>query len=273
MVYRIRLVASGLFSAFFIANGSLKLEVIGFTDADISAVSWSPDESLLVIATCDNKLLLMTNTFDVISEQEIRTVNEGESQQVNVGWGSKQTQFHGSLGKAAAKSQPQSLDTIGSSPDDDGQIRVSWRGDGAYFAVSSLEEPVQYEGRRRRVLRVYDRQCILQNTAEPVAGLEHVLSWRPSGNLIVCTQRFGFEGGGVGKANRHDVVFFERNGLKHGEFTLRESIGKNPNVSESWGYKVKEVLWNADSSILALWIEGEHSDKGVFFNHCESVWA
>ena len=54
-------------------------------------------------------------------------------------------------------------------------------------------------------------------------GLEHSLSWRPSGSLIAGTQRFGRvpgadpseEGGlGQGRDGRHDVVFFERNGLK-----------------------------------------------------------
>lgn len=33
-----------------------------------------------------------------------------------------------------------SLDTTGSSPDDDGQVRLSWCRDGAYFVISSLEE-------------------------------------------------------------------------------------------------------------------------------------
>lgn len=204
----------------------------------------------------------MTNTFDVLLEQHIHAASEGEAQQVNVGWGSKQTQFHGSLGKAAANATPQSLDTIGSSPDDDGCVRIAWRGDGAYFAVSSLEEPLQSEGKKHRALRVYDRQGALQNTAEPIAGLEHVLSWRPSGNLIVSTQRFGFEGGGVGRTGRHDVVFFERNGLRHGEFALREVSKEGADASRRWGYKVKEALWNADSSILALWIEDEEMDKG-----------
>lgn len=34
---------------------------------------------------------------------------------------------------------------------------------------------------------------------------------RPSGSLIASTQR---------RPNKHDVVFFERNGLRHGEFSL-----------------------------------------------------
>lgn len=186
---------------------------------------------------------------------------------VNVGWGSKQTQFHGSLGKAAAQSTPVSL--AGSSPDDDLTPRISWRGDGAFFVVSSLfsSSSANPEAPTHRVLRVYDRQAVLQSTSETVPGLEHPLCWRPSGNLIVSTQRFGFEGGGAGKAGRHDVVFFERNGLRHGEFGIRvEDLGplqgKDVGATLPWGYKVKEAIWSPDSNVLALWIGRKEGDLG-----------
>ncbi len=50
---------------------------------------------------------------------------------INVGWGSKQTQFHGSAGKSAAQA-PANVN-LGISPDDDMLPRISWRGDGAFF--------------------------------------------------------------------------------------------------------------------------------------------
>ena len=200
------------------------------------------------------------NTLSILSYSSL---NKLIAQPVNVGWGSKQTQFHGSLGKAAAQAPQTPADAIGSSPDDDGIPRISWRGDGAFFVVSSLEKA---EARPRRILRFYDRQGVLQNTSEPVAGLEHVLTWRPSGNLIASTQRFGFEGGGAGRDGRHDVVFFERNGLRHGEYGLRE-VGKyqTESASRRWGYRVRELLWSSDSNILAVWIEKEDHDLGMFF--------
>lgn len=37
------------------------------------------------------------------------------------------------------------------------------------------------------------------------------LTYSPSGNLIASVQR---------KPHKHDIVFFERNGLQHGSFTL-----------------------------------------------------
>lgn len=105
-----------------------------------------------------------------------------------------------------------------------------------------------------RVARIYNREGVLQNTSEPVDRLEHVLDWRyalravitdhgssimfhrPSGNLIVSSQRL---------PHRHDIVFFERNGLRHGEFTLRGNKE----------HKVLEVSWNSDSTVLAIWLE------------------
>ena len=39
--------------------------------------------------------------------------------------------------------------------------------------------------------------------------------FRPSGSLIASSQR---------KPNKHDIIFFEKNGLKHGEFTLPFTI-------------------------------------------------
>ena len=36
-------------------------------------------------------------------------------------------------------------------------------------------------------------------------------NFRPSGNLIASSQR---------KPNKHDIIFFEKNGLQHGQYTL-----------------------------------------------------
>jgi elongator complex protein 1 len=113
---------------------------------------------------------------------------------------------------------------------------------------------------------VYDREASLQSTSEPVAGLEHPLAWRPSGNLIASTQRFGFVGGAAGREGRHDVVFLERNGLRHGEFGLRENTRMRKSDREEkemvWGYKVREMSWSSDSNVLAVWIRADDGDVG-----------
>jgi len=190
-----------------------------------------------------------------------------------MGLGSKKTRFHSSLGKAAA--QIPTAVVVGSSSDDDTLPRINWRSDGTAFVVSPLSP--DSGGARHHVLRVYDRNAILQSTSEPVAGLEHSLVWKPSGNLIASTQRFGFEGGGSGKEERHDVVFFERNGLRHGEFELRPSeLGVSPKpavttVAGTWGYKVRELSWNCDSTVLGVWIECEGGDIGSSFSLSRSA--
>ncbi|KAI9478143.1 MAG: IKI3 family-domain-containing protein [Benjaminiella poitrasii] len=220
-----------LFSKERFEKGEEAMELIGSVDAGIHAMCWSPDQDLLVLITGDKKILEMTQDFDTITEFYFHVDDQGEGVQHSVGWGRKETQFHGSQGKQAAQEK---VDTskFTTSEDDDAKPRVSWRGDGSFFVVSDVDP-----SRSARVVRIYNREGVLQNTSEPVDKLEHALSWRPSGNLIVSSQRL---------PHRHDIVFFERNGLRHGEFTLRG--GKQ---------KVLEVMWNADSTVLAIWIESE----------------
>ncbi|KAH9846478.1 IkappaB kinase complex IKAP component [Lenzites betulinus] len=247
-------------------------EVVGSVEGGVMGAAWCPDDTLLALVTGEDKLLLMTSTFDVLSEGPLHPAEFGEEAPINVGWGAKHTQFHGSLGKAAAKSSVPPT-AIGASPDDDGHVRISWRGDGAYFTVSVLEGATENDARPHRKLRVYSREGALQSTAEPIAGLEHALSWRPSGNLIVASQRFGNipgepagsgSGLGQGRDGRHDIVFFERNGLRHGEFTLRETplqgIEKPEKEQRKWGYRVREVGWSSDSNVLSVWLDSEDGD-------------
>ncbi|KAF9995387.1 hypothetical protein BGZ80_001407 [Entomortierella chlamydospora] len=206
------------------------LEIVGSVDSGISCMAWSPDEELVIMVTGEGSILEMTKDFDVIAENPIDVEETGEDVSVNVGWGKKETQFHGTEGKQAAQRKIDTS-TFTYSPDDDDNHRLSWRGDGTYFCCSSKDKRLG-----RRVIRVYNREAILQTTSESVDMLEHGLSWRPSGNLIASSQRL---------PHRHDIVFFERNGLRHGEFTLRE-----PNDTV-----VKELSWNCDSSVLAVWLQ------------------
>ena len=63
------------------------------------------------------------------------------------------------------------------------------------------------------------------------------------------------------------MVFFERNGLRHGEFTLKAEHFKSTNQVEKstkkWGYKVHDIVWSADSNVLGLWVGTDHGDIGV----------
>jgi len=67
----------------------------------------------------------------------------GEGEPMNVGWGKKETQFHGTEGKEARARQAERGHL---SPQDEGRVRVVWRGDGQMLAVSYVtagQEPVR----------------------------------------------------------------------------------------------------------------------------------
>ncbi|KAK2875378.1 hypothetical protein FQN49_001649 [Arthroderma sp. PD_2] len=213
--------------------GEDKIEIVGSVDAGISGAAWSPDEELLAISTKANTLLYMTRDFEGAADIAFSKDDLKISQHVSVGWGKKETQFHGKRAKALRDpTMPEKVDEGKLSDFDDGKTTLSWRGDGAYLAVNSIETGV------RRVIRVFSREGSLDSVSEPVDGLEGALSWRPSGNLIAGIQRL---------ENRIDVVFFERNGLRHGQFTLRlseeERLGWASNIN---------LTWNIDSTVLAV---------------------
>lgn len=74
-----------------------------FCDVGLENMSWSPDQEVVIFITKASTLVVMTCTYDVINEHMFKENYDPESQFVNVGWGKKETQFHGSEGKVAAK--------------------------------------------------------------------------------------------------------------------------------------------------------------------------
>lgn len=225
-----------------------QLECVGSVDSGLTGMSWSPDQELVILTTGQETIIMMTKDFEPITEVKIHQEDFGEGKFVTVGWGKKETQFHGSEGKQAA--QRKLTEVQPAVPWDDQRPRVTWRGDGQLFALSAV---CPETGARK--VRVWNRECVLQSTSENVNGLEQSLCWKPSGSLIASTQR---------KPNKHDVVFFERNGLLHGEFTL--PFGKDQ-------VKVKELLWNSDSTVLAIWLEDIPSDGNSKPNTYVQLWT
>ncbi|OCF72658.1 elongator complex protein 1 [Kwoniella mangroviensis CBS 8886] len=240
-------------------GGVAPVEVVGSVDSGIKAAAWAPDDEQIVLMTGEDNLVCMTRHFDVIHEEPLRSDDFGEDKFINVGWGSRQTQFHGSLGKAAAKQPINSSQSL-SHPTDSGLPYITFRGDASYFAISSLDPYSDGESARRQI-RIYSRDSNtgfvpkLSATSENLPGLEGNLSWRPTGNLISTLIRYGYPGGGEGREGKWDIAMLERNGLRHGGFELRED-------KQTWkDGKVKGLQWNSDSEVLAIWIE--RSDKDV----------
>ncbi|KAJ5665766.1 uncharacterized protein N7477_008214 [Penicillium maclennaniae] len=213
--------------------GEDKIEILGSVDVGITAASWSPDEELLAIMTRARTLLYMTREFENVAEITFTEADLKASQHVSVGWGKKETQFQGKRAKAMRDpTVPEHVDEGKLSSNDDFSTTITWRGDGAYVAVNSVEEGA------RRTIRVYSREGTIDSVSEPVDGLESALSWRPNGSLIAGIQRLD---------DRIDVVFFERNGLRHGQFTLRLTEEER----QSWASQI-QLSWNVDSTVLAI---------------------
>jgi len=212
------------------------IEIVGSIDDGIAAARWSPDEELLLVITKADEVLFMDRDFDPITQTKMTVDDLKISKHVSVGWGKKETQFQGRGARALRDPTiPEKVDEGVLSPNDDNSTAISWRGDGAYVSVNSIQDG------KRRVIRVYSREGALDSVSEPVDGLEGALSWRPSGNLIAGIQRL---------SDRVDVVFFERNGLRHGQFSLRSSSERI------------RLEWNSDSTVLA-----------VIFSHSVQLWT
>ncbi|KAF2872371.1 IKI3 family-domain-containing protein [Massariosphaeria phaeospora] len=214
------------------------VEIVGSVDAGISAAAWSPDEELLAITTQADTLLLMSRDIENVAHITLTAEDVNISNHVSVGWGKKETQFKGKRARALQDpTVPESIDDGVLSTFDDQSVAISWRGDGAYFAVNKIEQE------SRRMIRVYSREGQLHSVSEPVDGLEGALSWRPSGNLIASIRR---------SPDRAEVVFFERNGLRHGQFDLRCAGDELQTLTGPLKLK-----WNSDSTVLAV----SYSDK------------
>ncbi|KAI5303627.1 diphosphomevalonate decarboxylase [Ascosphaera pollenicola] len=213
--------------------GEEQIEIVGSVDAGITAAAWTPDEELLAVTTRADTLLFMTRDFQGVADLNFSPADLNASQHVSVGWGKKETQFQGKRAKAMKDpTMPDKIDEGLRSPHDDGRTVLSWRGDGAYLAINSLQAT------SRRVIRVYSREGVLDSVSEPVDYLESAISWKPSGNLIAAVQR---------REDNTDVVFFERNGLRHGQFRLRLS----KEDADTWAANIS-LAWNIDSSVLAV---------------------
>lgn len=213
-------------------SGEDKIEIVGSVDAGISAAAWSPDEELLAIVTEANTLLYMTKDFENVANITFSPDDLKASKHVSVGWGKAETQFKGKKARILKDPTiPEHTDQGSLSGFDTKNITISWRGDGSYVAVNRIESG-------RRVIQVYSRDGYLDSASEPVDGLLGALSWRPAGNLICGVQCL---------ESRADIVFFERNGLRHGQFPLRLT-------EEEMKSSITDVSlkWNVDSSVLAV---------------------
>jgi elongator complex protein 1 len=218
------------------------VNVIGTLEECIHELKSSPDQQILVAVTNSKILLLSTNNdYEPIAETLLDTTDFGEQQLVNVGWGSKTTQFHGSAGKKAALESANGTPIKLQSDTDNGRSHLVWRDDGDLFAVSFISFINQW-----RTIKIFNKQGQLQATNEsPLNGcIESAIAWKISGELIGAAIRFN-------NGQKLTISFLEKNGLKHGELVLET------------GGNVEHLAWNKDSTILAIVLRRE-VEKNIF---------
>ncbi|CDR38690.1 CYFA0S02e04588g1_1 [Cyberlindnera fabianii] len=232
------------------------VEVVGSIDCGISAAKWSDDEETLVLVTEERNVVLLSRDFDSIAEVKLTEEDSRLSNHVDVGWGSKETQFRGKGAKQLERQMIKDLDLerdlnkrdptmptyvpLGELTEfDSSHIEIAWRKDCEAFAISTIDTIQEHT---RRMIRVFNREGTLESVSEPVDWLENQLAWGP---LITSIQR-----------NTHphiedefddaepslDVVFFERNGLRHGEFSSRIPLDTI----------IDSIVWNSNNEALAL---------------------
>ncbi|CAG7729237.1 unnamed protein product [Allacma fusca] len=112
-------------------------------------------------------------------------------------------------------------------------IVIQWRHDSQYFGVNF------FDGAARRV-HVYDEAGKLFSASdESIVFSSKCLSWQPSGGLIATL--------GVSPSSSPNVTFLELNGLKRADFDPFEG-----RTSGDEKLPILEILWNANSDVLAL---------------------
>lgn len=212
-------------------------ESVTFCSGGLQAMAWTQCEDIVAFVTNDNKVVVMNCGYDPIAETDLNDGAFGEEEFINVGWGKKETQFHGSEGKAAARKHPEQIHV-----DDfdklEQRISIEWRFDDAFFVVS-------FVGAKGRMFKVFDKEGVLKSTSELLAGLEAPIAWRPTGNWIAVPHIL---------PNKYTIGLFEKNGLRHREIVLPFKHTEQ---------QVKKLAWAENSDILAVYTE--HDDKSAIY--------
>ena len=137
--------------------------------------------------------------------------------------------------------EPASVDTAS-------QPSFAWRADGLKCTMLARDPA----GKSR--VTVMDRSCDPEFVGEPFENAGAALAFQPDGSLIAASQRM---------ANRHEIIFFEPNALRHYEFALPPE-----RASDS----VQGLAWNADGSLLAVCLAGSLGDAVQLWHRANYHW-
>lgn len=227
-------------------------ESVTFCEGGLKAMSWSHDQEVVAFVTQANALVIMNSVYDVIAEESLLGDDFGDEAFVNVGWGKKETQFHGSEGKHAAQKKPdanaENSNTKSSDFDAD-RVKIVWRGDDELFVVSFFSPA------NGRMFKVYDKEGKLKYTSERLTGLSAPIDWRPSGNWVAIPHQL---------PQKYTIGLFEKNGLRHREIVLPFKVDDE---------RVGKLVWSSDSDVLAIYTERSDGGSSIYlFTICNYHW-
>jgi len=182
-------------------------DVVGEIPCGVRAFAWCPDGETCAVMSAEGRVVIMTRDFYPVSE----------------------TRGDGGADDEDAANETTSGATI------------SWRGDGRYFACSSTNAKTGettmrvWEREGARVESVGETRTASSGTPATLAAGDGTpaLAWQPRGALIAAAAR---SEGDVSDR----VVFYERNGLRRGDFVLPGE-----------GAEITSLAWSADSACLA----------------------
>lgn len=185
-------------------------EEIGAMDGGICGVAWSSNQEMVAVVTGVGTLLVMNTQWEVLHE----------------------TQLDAFLPSELTRKQQNGV-----------EIAVCWREDAQFLVVNvpviggvgdkAMQKVMVFTGQ----LEFHALGRLEDGRAIPQLGA--ALDWSPNHSLIASSET---------RKEQLFVVFFERNGLRHGEFTL-------PAEYRASAFRVQQVGWNIESDVLAVALE------------------
>ncbi|GAB9467428.1 Elongator complex protein 1 [Globisporangium polare] len=206
-------------------------EEIGAMDGGICGIAWSSNQEMVAVVTGVGTLLVMNTQWEVLHE----------------------TQLDAFLPSDLTRNQQNGV-----------EIAVCWRED-AQFLVVNVPVVVGGGGAGDKVMQkvmVFTGQLEFHalgrlEDGRAIPQLGAALDWCPNHSLITSSET---------RKEQLFVVFFERNGLRHGEFAL-------PADYRAPGFRVKQVGWNIDSDVLAVALESTTSPDQQQHRSVVQLWT
>ncbi|KAG6576415.1 Elongator complex protein 1 [Phytophthora cinnamomi] len=186
-------------------------EEVGSVDSGLRAVAWSDNQEMLALVTGAGSLLVMSNDWEVLHETQVQDFLPSELKLADCGRDSEHW-----------------------------CCQLRWREDSKFVALNVATE-VKESGNVEHKVLVFTEQIEFHalgrlEDGRPIPGLGSALDWSQSLALIASSEV---------RKTRLVVVFFERNGLRHGEFVI-------PAAYRAPEFRVGSVRWNATSDTLAV---------------------